>query len=346
MQPTPPSTPSQATPPADTSQPTVVPGRARPAEVSKLRGPVEDVLEPPVRKRIIDGRLGTAVIVLIVIGVVGMSYRVVSHTITALQPVPGPTVTVTVGASGQASGGPASGASLSAGPNDPSGVPMPKGDIPGWHQTFFDDFTGTKLSKKWVAYNGQPRGNTAKFKSSRVSVGDGMLTINAKRSKGVFTTGGISNVVSFSQTYGKFDVRFRMDKGWGVAYAILLWPQNDAYWPEIDFAEDNGGDRTMTSASLHTINKDNIHKETHGDYTTWHTAEVTWSPGKLVYSLDGKVWATTTGKGVPDSTKMVLAIQTEVHACGGTWENCPNKTTPSSVNLQVDWVAIYSAAKN
>src|SRR5262245_39552957 len=34
-------------------------------------------------------------------------------------------------------------------PAAPSGVPMPVGDLPGWHQTFADDFTGTDASKRW-----------------------------------------------------------------------------------------------------------------------------------------------------------------------------------------------------
>lgn len=328
----------QSTPPPNVS----ASGRARPAESSQHSGPVEDVVVPPERRRWTDGRVGVALIAVIVVGIMVMSFRVVTNTVSSLAQ-PAPTVTVTVGASGQPLPSGSVAASLRPGANDPSGIPMPKGDIPGWHQTFAEDFLGTKLNNKWVAYDGQPRGDTSMFDSSRVSVGDGMVRINAKRgSNGVFTTGGISNSRSFEQTYGKFDVRFRMDKGWGVPYAILLWPQSNEYWPEIDFAEDNGGDRTMTSASLHTIDKHNIHRETHGDYTTWHTAEVIWTPGKLVFSIDGQVWTTITGSGVPDSTKMVLALQTEVHGCGGTWEKCPNKTTPDSTNFEIDWVTAYS----
>jgi hypothetical protein len=320
-------------------------GRARPPVSSQHSGPVDEVVATAPRRKG-DRRVMSILVAVVVLAIIGLSYRVASHTVEALGATPAPTVTVTVGSSSQPIPAVSGAPSAHADPNSPSGEPMPSGNLPGWRQTFFDDFTGTKLSKKWVAYDGQPRGDTALFNSARVSVANGMASIDAKRdANGVFTTGGMSNSRVFEQTYGKFDVRFRMDKGWGVPYAILLWPQSNESWPEIDFAEDNGGDRTMTSASLHTLDKKNIHRETNGDFTAWHTAELVWLPGKLTFAIDGHIWTTITGAGVPDSTKMVLAIQSEVHACGSsTWEKCPNKTTPDSTNLQIDWVSIYAPA--
>jgi len=327
-------------------------GRARPPASSHFHNAPTapdaspDVQHTPPRR----GWFGTATIVFIAVAVLLLGVRVIVRGNAAGQAAPAPVVTVTVAGTpaiptttGSASPPPA----LVAGPNDPSGIPMPKGDLAGWKQTFSDDFTGSKLSKKWVAYDGKPRGDDADmFASKEISVAHGMVTLGESQQGSIYNTGGMSNVPSFSQTYGKFEVRFRMDEGWGVPYAILLWPSNNKTTPEIDFAEDNGGDRTMTSASLHPTVGDLVHKETHGDYTTWHTAEVVWSPGKIVYSLDGVVWETMTGSEVPSTTKMSLAIQTEVHPCGLTWEECPNKTTPARVNLQVDWVAAYSATKN
>ena len=41
----------------------------------------------------------------------------------------------------------------------PSGQAMPLGDIPGWHQVFADDFSGTTLNtSNWYPYSGQPGG--------------------------------------------------------------------------------------------------------------------------------------------------------------------------------------------
>ena len=76
--------------------------------------------------------------------------------------------------------------------------------------------------------------------------------------------------------------------------------------------------------------------------TQWHTLGVQWTAGRLVYTLDGRTWATVTNANVP-SIPMVLDIQTQGWACGtSTWEQCPNASTPARVNLYVDWVVAYA----
>src|SRR5262249_54088782 len=147
-------------------------------------------------------------------------------------------------------------------------------------------------------------------------------------SKGtLYASGGMSNLKVFSQTYGRFAVRFRADKGWGIAYSIMLWPASDTWPPEIDFAEDNGRDRTITSYTMHSGAKDTrIHDELTGfDFSQWPVASVDWSPGKLVYAMDGKVWSTVTNPNVP-KVPMGIAIQSQAWPCTNGWEACPNST--------------------
>jgi beta-glucanase (GH16 family) len=254
------------------------------------------------------------------------------------------------GASGSAqptSSGSAAGAQGPAGAA-PSGVPMPKGDLPGWHQTYAEDFSDPNVSSRWYPYNGQPGGDPLGWwDPSHVSASGGVLTIAGRKeltpNGNLYVTGGMSAVRSFSQTYGRFAIRFRMDKGYGLAYALLLWPTNNQWPPEIDILEDNAKNRDLTSATLHYgPNNTMIHRETRGDFSVWHTAEVDWTPGKLVYRIDGNVWTTMTSSSVPD-IPMTIAIQTQAWPCG-TWEGCPNSGTPAQVNLYVDWVVAYSQA--
>jgi Glycosyl hydrolases family 16 len=228
-----------------------------------------------------------------------------------------------------------------------SGVPMPVGNIPGWRQTFADDFTSADLGSTWHVYDGQPGGDPLGwFMSSHVHSGDGMLTINASKENTanglVYATGGVNNSKVFSQTYGRYEIRFRMDKAYGIAYALLLWPSDNTWPPEIDIAEDNAKNRNMTSATVHYgANNSMIHRETSGDFTQWHTARVDWSPGKVVYRLDDKIWTTISSVNVP-KTPMSIAIQAQAWPCG-TWEGCPNSSTPPSADLQIDWVVAYAA---
>jgi beta-glucanase (GH16 family) len=228
-----------------------------------------------------------------------------------------------------------------------TGAAMPTGDIPGWHQTFAEDFTAGNLANRWYIYSGQPGGDPLGWwEPSHVTTGGGLLTVAGSRQStpngSRYVTGGLSSIRSFTQTYGRFAVRFRMDKGYGLAYALLLWPENNQWPPEIDIAEDNAKNRDMTSVTLHYgSNNTMIHRETKGDFSVWHTAELDWSPGQLVYRIDGRVWTTMTTSNVPN-IPMAIAIQSQAWPCG-TWEGCPNSTTPAQVNLQVDWVVAYSA---
>jgi beta-glucanase (GH16 family) len=252
---------------------------------------------------------------------------------------PGPTTT------GPATTSPAeTGAPPPSGPADPSGVPMPRGNLPGWRQVFTEDFTGTGLSQSWVAYEGQPENDPGGwFDPSHVQVSDGLLTIGAWREPArndLYVTGGISNRYAFSSTYGRYDIRFRMDLGTGIAYALLLWPLDNQQPPEIDIAEDNGRDRRFLYGNVHPTVGVPIENRIEGDFTQWHTVGLEWKPGSIVFTLDGQVWATVTGSAVP-SEPMALALQSQAWYCGHTWEACPDETTPPVVNLQVDWVVAY-----
>jgi beta-glucanase (GH16 family) len=239
--------------------------------------------------------------------------------------------------------------------SSPSGAAMPVGNIPGWREVFSDDFSGSSLSWQWTSYWGVPGGDPGGFfDPTHVSVAGGQLVIGAYKDPAdnawdagpnTYVTGGISSSPSFAQTYGKYLVRFRFDPGVGIAHAILLWPQSNAWPPEIDFSEDNGANRQTDYATLHYgAGNTQIQQKTKVDLTQWHTLGVEWTPGRLVYTLDGRNWATVSNANVP-STPMVLDIQTQAWACGtSTWEQCPNSTTPAHVNLHVDWVVAYAPA--
>ena len=230
----------------------------------------------------------------------------------------------------------------------PSGEAVPSGDLPHWHLRSAEDFTGSALPAGWGAYSGQPGGQpNGEWKESHVVVGNGVMTLAGYRDGAKFVTGGVmaygANVGK--QTYGKYEVRFRMAQGHGIKYAVLLWPESER-WPidgEIDFAEDGGTDRRSTTATLHYgADNSQIQKDLTADFSQWNTLGVEWSPGKLVYTLNGRPWSTLTGAMVPH-TAMNLAIQTEANTCG-TWAGatCPNSTTPAHVDMQVDWTATYS----
>jgi hypothetical protein len=236
---------------------------------------------------------------------------------------------------------------------DPSGVPMPNVPPAGWVPAFSDDFTGTSIAadKGWFTYSGNgPSGDTAAgWDPSHLVEGGGELKIEGYKDPtdttapaGAYITGGLKT--RFSQTYGKYEVRFRMDQGKGISLAVLLWPADGGWPPEVDFAEDNGASpRTLNTATLHYgADNSTIPHSLSVNMTQWHTLGVEWLPNSLTYTIDGKAWATVTGSEVPD-TPMTLGIQTEAYGCRNTnWEQCPDSTTPAEVDMDVDWVAAYA----
>jgi beta-glucanase (GH16 family) len=134
-----------------------------------------------------------------------------------------------------------------------------------------------------------------------------------------------------------------MDAGKGVAGIVLLWPVQDVWPPEIDFAETGGitGERKEMSATLH-YGKDNrqIQRTVRADFSHWHTMGVEWTPGLLVHTLDGHRWAAVRSRHVPN-IPMELDIQTQAGTCGERYAPCPDSTSPAKVTLQVDRVAVY-----
>ena len=216
-----------------------------------------------------------------------------------------------------------------------------------WKQVFVDDFSQGVDNSRWLKYSGQPGGDPGGWwDPSHVTVTNGVLNLETYRDTrfgGRWVSGGVSSSPALRQRYGKYVVRFRMDAGMGVLGVLLLWPSSNIWPPEIDFAETGGTDdrRDKISATLHHGADDQqIPRILRGDFTQWHTAGVEWTPGRLVYTLDGRRWGSVRGQYVPD-LPMELDIQAQAGTCGNRYAPCPGLTTPGHVNLQVDRVAAY-----
>jgi beta-glucanase (GH16 family) len=159
-----------------------------------------------------------------------------------------------------------------------------------------------------------------------------------------WVSGGMSSSPALKQTYGKYEVRFRMDRGRGVAGILLLWPSRGGWPPEIDFAEDGGmsSSRSSMSATLHYgAANHQIARSVRADFTRWHTMAVEWTPGQLVYKLDDRAWGVVKSPHVP-AVPMELDLQAQAGTCGDPYAPCPDSTTPANVELQVDWVRAYA----
>ena len=221
----------------------------------------------------------------------------------------------------------------------PSGA-MP-GARPGWKVTFADDFSGDGLDfTRWGRYEGRPGGAppTAVWQRGNVAVQDGKLLLKGRKVDGKWVTAGVSMARAGSRTYGRWDIRFRIQRGNGVGYAILLYPADGGWPPEIDIAEDGGGLRGSTQATLHW-GKENHQQQRRlsADFTGWRTVSVVWEPGRLRYLLDDREWGRVEGANVPDEP-MWLGLQTQQVTCVTRYRNCPLPSETPAVDMEVDWV--------
>jgi beta-glucanase (GH16 family) len=217
---------------------------------------------------------------------------------------------------------------------------------PTWKPVYSTSFTNPLDTTTWARYNGVPVCcKTSRWSPSHLVVQGGVLNLENYRDPafgGNWVSAGISMGRSLNQTYGKWEVRFRMDRAVGVGMCMGLWPAQ-GWPPEIDFAEESAryGDRTTMTGTLHYGAANNmVHSKLAGDFSQWHTAAVEWTPGKIVYRMDGKVWDTVTGPMVPDEP-MHLIIQTHVGTNGSTGE-MPAASVDGNVDLQLDSVRVYS----
>jgi Glycosyl hydrolases family 16 len=199
-----------------------------------------------------------------------------------------------------------------------------------WQLAFDDDFDSAASLQGWTLYDASaPNSNsgTGWWSASHVSVANGRLTIagypdETPTGATRIVTGG-AGAFQHPQIYGKWLARVRFDACDQVKYAVLLWPAS-GNWPaagEIDFAEDEGGSRGRTTASV-------VFKNPRAGrvfaarsqsiaparpMTQWHTVGVEWTPTAVRFSLDGRVWGQPVTKYLP-SSPMALVVQTEAVA--------------------------------
>jgi beta-glucanase (GH16 family) len=233
---------------------------------------------------------------------------------------------------------------LASGASSSPGFPP----VPKWKLVFSEQFNRLDQAK-WGLYSGQPGGDPGGWwDPSHVVVQGGIAHLKTYRDSAFgnrWVSGGMSSSHAVKQTYGKYLVRFRATPGYGVSNVLLLFPSADHWPPEIDFAEDGGTSSTgrpSMSASLHYgADNSQIQRSVSADFTKWHVMGVEWTPGKLVYTIDGRVWGTVVSLYVPSET-MEMDLQAQAGTCGDQYTPCPDATTPALVDLQVDWVQIYA----
>jgi hypothetical protein len=249
----------------------------------------------------------------------------------------------------------------------PSGVAMPTGDLPGWHETFSDNFTknaplGSWATKspgkvvytgdhggKWVVYpDGWPCGSRAScYEPSQVlSVHDGVLDFWLHDCKaGLPCSASPSPVLPATRTpyqrYGRYVARFKLVYGDGhklddYHIAWLLWPKDGSRWQcaESDFPENDLNTHAVGAFAHYGCAGAVDHYGASLDWTQWHTFVQEWGPGYRSYYLDGKLLGRSTNHVYHSPERWELQIDTQT--------DTSHPPDSGSGHLLVDWVVVYA----
>jgi hypothetical protein len=246
---------------------------------------------------------------------------------------------------------------------EPSGVAMPVGNLSGWTQVATDDFNGSSLSSLWdppinAPNPGSPSDN-GDWLPYHAVVSSGMLKLKEYQDSASddpnpasddWTGAGV--MMKALRTYGMYQIRMRCGPGAGVDCLALLYPTH-ANPPEIDFFEDWSADNTRTqmfASALYGSPEGDVSRILSGiDMTQWHTYGVIWGSKSITYTVDGHPWQSIANPDSNPSDPTSLANPLQLHLQieiddGGVNATFPNSLTPTEVEMDVDWIAVYQAS--
>jgi beta-glucanase (GH16 family) len=257
-----------------------------------------------------------------------------------------------------------------------------KTDGSAWVCTYNDEFEGDRLDRGFwypqvTATSGFTTGTRSRYACAvnspeTIAVTGGNLELSlvelpevrrcgrGKSSKYAF--GQVMHFQTFSQTYGKYEVRAKLPDVTvpGVQQSFWLWPKKNKYgsWPasgEIDFAEIYSSTPGIDRPYLHYLPGATA-AGTAKNVTTarcpikvgeFNTYGVEWQPGRITVLLNGEVClvndyssvtAAFQGRYAPFDHPFYLNLNQAMGAAGNEYDTT---LVPDRVTTQVDYVRIW-----
>ena len=247
-------------------------------------------------------------------------------------------------------------------PSEGSGRGRSEVEIDGWSIDYFEGFDGSFEDTKWGHY-GLDRATVGHGAMGIMSdenslVENGNLIIRTQYRDGQWSAGGASSADAFAASRGRWEVRAKFPRAKGIGYAMLLWPADKSWPPEVDFAEGrvNGprvsgtyhwGDPTPKGHKQDQRVFDNT------DMGGWHTYGVIVEDEYIAFTFDGQEWGRVTrddvGEGITDK-RMWFGVQTGAMDPNDDYAKryetvdggVPGPLTPAVSDIQIDYVAHYT----
>jgi hypothetical protein len=197
-----------------------------------------------------------------------------------------------------------------------------------WVLTFDDEFNGAELDlSRWTPHD--PREQQSKsFAPEAVAVSGGQLHIAVP---GVVSTFG-----TFSQTYGRFEIRCRVRAGRGLRPRLLLLPVPPGPLPKIEVFETTGSspskvffaNRWGTEQTERSFGDSLIAPDLSIGF---HTLSIEWDRDRITWFIDGKEKFKSVD-GVPRQP-MYLLLDLAVGR--------PDESTALPASFDIDYIRVY-----
>lgn len=237
-------------------------------------------------------------------------------------------------------------------PSGPANHDRNQAAIDGWQIDYFEGFDSSIKQTKWVQYGwGDPavgHGCMGVMSQRNSFTRDGKLVIRTQYENGQWSTGGAGSGDVFTASRSRWEVRAKFPKAKGVGYAFLLWPKDEGWPPEIDFAEGRvNGPRVEATYHWDPDNKQKQVSLDNHDMSGWHTYGVIVEKDHIIFTLDGKEWGRINHPNVTDK-QMFLGVQAGAMNPNGINKHTetvdggvPNPLTPAVSDIEIDYVAHY-----
>lgn len=194
--------------------------------------------------------------------------------------------------------------------------------------------------------------------------GHGQLAITARRQRVSsggrtfsYTSGRLETRGLFQTRYGQIEARIELPSGQGLwpAFWALGTDVGRVGWPaagEIDVMENHGGDSSSISGSLHGPESGRaagysvtaVTRSPRSLATGFHDYGITWSPDRIAFTLDGRVYAVQTPRTLGGDRPWVFNAPFYLLldlAVGGREPGDPDPSTRFPATMLVDWVRVY-----
>lgn len=255
---------------------------------------------------------------------------------------------------------------------EPAGTAGPVGQPGTWQLLFADGFAAETLDPgKWATCYWWDEGGCTNEgahelqwnQPANVSLGSGHAILRARRdairpvtqaalcaacdgrwyaySSGMLSTGsgpGDAAPPRFAFRYGFAELRAWIPRGRGLVPAFWMLPVSRKSLPEIDVMIVQGQRPDRLHATVSTAERSADATVVGDDLSAgWHVYGIDWSPGRLVWYLDGKeVWRQE-GAGLPAEPMYLLLTL----AVGGGSAGPPDSSTAFPADFMIDHVRVW-----